>query len=232
MSRTINAMPVSNNNPDEDICTVFTGGFDWSQLKTVFTVYSTYKVEKTCDREEFKNLTMASIKAQLRGVQSSSITIRGGVHRNLMDVNLTPVQDQYYLIGNMQVSPIGQVSINLWEMLTGKKSRPETIITSSYTPFSIDSDMYYIWNIGTLAHQLVDPGGDKYIMMAYTNDVFPHLTRAGLTDLWSQLGLPSGWKYESVLLDKTVTIRSSSVMGTTSKVLFDDLSNYYIKYTR
>lgn len=148
-----------------------------------------------------------------------------------MDVNLSPVQDEFYLIGNMRFTPLGQVGISLWDLISSKKPSLRSVISSTYTPFTLDSDIYYIWNIGTLAHQLVSPNGDKYIMQAYTNDVSPHLTRSRLNELWSQLALPMGWRYESMLLNKTITIRSTNVEGEANKVLFDELSNFYIKYT-
>ena len=226
------AQPIEDEKLDENsACTIFSGGFDWSQLKMVITVYSTYKVDPTCNKQEFRVLTLASIKAQLRGIRSSSITVRGGIHRNLMDVNLSPVQDEFYLIGNMRFTPLGQVGINLWDLISSKKPTLQSVISSTYTPFTLDSDIYYIWNIGTLAHQLVSPDGDKYIMLAYTNDVSPHLTRSRLNELWSQLSLPIGWRYESMLLNKTITIRSTNDEGEANKVLFDELSNFYIKYT-
>lgn len=232
-------LPTNNNNNTEPApgsrafdtsCTILSGDFDWLRLQLVFTVLSTFKIEESCNRTSFQNLSMASIKAQLRTIKSPGITVRGGIHSNLMDVNLSPIQDQFYLIGNLKFSSIGRVKMKLSDLIKFKIFTFEKLMATTYTPFEFESDIYYIWNIGTLAHQLVGPNGQKYIMMGYTNDVSPHLTREGLNELWSQLALPNGWRYESLILNKTITIRSSVIEGIANDVLFDELSNFYISY--
>ena len=83
-----------------------------------------------------------------------------------------------------------------------------------------------------MIHRLVAPNGDTYIMYAYTNEVAKDLKRDNLIDLGGQLRLPDGWRYENVLLNKTITVRPTPLNSFASGVIFDELNNFYVKYQK
>lgn len=214
------------------VCTVFISHFELFSLSFVLTAYSTYKVEPSCNEDYYFGLTMASITAQSRVVTGSTKTFRGGAHAYTMDVNLSPVSNPFFSIGNLKFSKVGQVKIGLVSTLQKKTWDIANVVNVTYSPFELQSQIHYIWNIGTLIHRLVAPNGDTYIMYAYTNEVAPELKRDNLIDLGGQLRLPDGWRYENVLLNKTITVRPTPLNNFGSDVLFDELNNFYVKYQK
>jgi len=214
------------------ICTVFTSHFELLSLSFVVTSYSTYKVEPSCNEDYFYDLTKASITAQSRVVSGSTSTFRGGAHAYTMDVNLSPVSNPFFYIGNLKFSKVGQVKLNLLSIIKKKTWDIGNIVNATYSPFESQSMVHYIWNIGTLIHRLVAPNGDTYIMYAYTNEVSKDLKRDNLVDLGGLLRLPEGWRYENVLLNKTVTVRPTPLNNFGADVLFDELNNFYIRYQK
>jgi len=214
------------------ICTVFTSHFELLSLSFVLTAYSTYKVEPSCNEDYFYDLTKASITAQSRVVSGTTMTFRGGAHAYTMDVNLSPVSNPFFYIGNLKFSKVGQVKLNLMSIIKKRTWDIGNVVNATYSPFDSQSQIHYIWNTGTLIHRLVSPNGDNYVMYAYTNEVSKDLNRDNLVDLGGQLRLPEGWRYENVLLNKTITVRPTPLNSFGSDVLFDELNNYYIKYQK
>lgn len=216
---------------DAAICLIYAGGFDVWSLGYVLNIYSTYKVEKECNEDNFRNLTLASMAAQLRTVGNTTYTVRGGYHRQLMSVNLSPVTAAYYEIGNIKFSPTGSVKLRLIDIIFNKSPTLLGAITATYTPFIVNTNLHYIWNIGEPVHQLVAPNGKKYLMYTYTNRIYPGMTRESLENLGQYLQLPPGWKYESFILDKTVTVRTTVLNNFEAISIFDELDNYYVLYS-
>lgn len=226
------------------VCSIYASKMNWLRLQMDVSIYSTFKVEDACDASLFERLSLASIHAQMRGIQPSSNTTAGGIHHYVMDVNLTSVPNPFYMFGDIKFSKVGTVSVGIGELLSssGFNFNPLALlkrqslsvrgmVSAAYTPTTLNSDTFYIWNIGSLVHHLVSPSGDKYIMFSYTNRVVPDLTREGLVDLGPLLNHPPGWKYESFLLDRTITVRATELNGYKNVVLFDELENFYIKYS-
>jgi hypothetical protein len=90
--------------------------------------------------------------------------------------------------------------------------------------------MHYIWNIGSLAHELIAPNGDRYIMYTFTNQIATDLSRDNLIGLGSRLNLPAGWSYQNSLLSQTVTVYPTPLTNFQSMVVFDDFNNFYVKH--
>lgn len=214
------------------VCTIFISNFDWFSMSYVLSAYSTYKVEPSCNEDYYYALTMASITAQSRVVSGSTKTFRGGVHAYTMDVNLSPVSNPFFSIGNLKFSKVGEVKIGLINAFKKKTYDIANVVNETYSPFNLESRIHYIWNIGTLIHRLVAPNGDTYIMYAYTNEVATELKRETLIDLGGQLRLPQGWRYENALLNKTITVKPTPFNDFGSDVLFDELNNFYVKYQK
>lgn len=218
------------SNVEGLVCTIYTGGFDLFSMSLILEVYSTFKVEQSCNATDYFGLTSASIFAQSRIVTGSSQVFNGGIYAYTMDVNLTPVSNTFFSVGKLRFSKIGEVRIGIFNAFKRKALDLANVVNITYSPFTLNSKIHYIWNIGSLIHRLVAPNGDTYIMYSYTNEISSDLTRAKLIDLGGQLRLPEGWRYESELLNKTVTVRPTPLNDYGSEVLFDELSNYYVKY--
>jgi hypothetical protein len=165
-------------------------------------------------------------------VSGSTKTFRGGAHAYTMDVNLSPVSNPFFYIGNLKFSKVGEVKISLLSAIQKKTWNIGNVVNMTYNPFELNSQIHFIWNIGTLIHRLVAPNGDTYIMYAYTNEVAKDLKRDNLIDLGGQLRLPDGWRYENVLLNKTITVRPTPLNSFASGVIFDELNNFYVKYQK
>ena len=219
-----------NDNLPNSVCTVLAADFEWLTLTAVISIYSTYKIMTDCDQDYFDNITMASIGAQMKIPSNSILAIRGGAQSYLMDVNLTPVLNPYFYIGNLRFSLSSKVRISLKSVIDNKIWKIASIINNFYTPFSIESPIHYIWNIGSLTHTLIAPNGDRYILYAFSNEVAKDLTRKSLLELGQRLNLPVGWVYENSLISQTITIRATANDAYTSKVIFDEFGNYYVKY--
>ena len=213
-------------------CVLYLGNFDWLSLKVVINTLSTWRLQN-CSPRGLDGVTTASAIAQLRSVSNFNFINKGGAHQILADVNLTPVLSEYYNVSNLKFAPSGRVSLSLskiWSK-THFLASINSVDNAHYETFNYVSRTYYIWNIGSLVHRLVKPNGDTYIMYSYTQDVAPELTRDKLINLGTRLKLPPQWKYESYLLDETVTIRGD-MAGAGLEVLFDDLRNNYTRYNQ
>lgn len=211
-------------------CLLYATHFNIWRLEIVVTTLSTYRLQ-SCSPQGMNKISVAAAVAQLRTVSKFDTLLKGGAHQQIMTVNLTPINSEYYYVSNLKFSPIGNVRVDLKTLLTTTKlTGVANLMGANYRPFSIEGRQYYIWNIGTLAHRLVSPEGDKYLMMTFTTEVAPTLSRDMLSELGPMLNMPEGWAYESYFLDKTITIRSGPDNNNSIISLFDDLQNVYVKY--
>ena len=213
------------------VCTFYTSRFEFTPLSFVLSKHSTFKVEESCDTQYFYSLTLASINAQSKTFTQSALTLLGSAHAYTMDVNLSPVTNKFYYVGNLRFSKVGEVRVTLLDAIKKNAWKIASVANYPYTNFTLRSKIHYIWNIGTLAHTLIAPNGDRYIMYAFTNGVDPDLTRDKLIGLGSMLNLPDGWSYQNSLLTKTITVRPKTDDAYRSLVIFDEFENYYVKYS-
>jgi len=213
-------------------CAFYKSTFDLFRLSIVLKVYSTYKVEQSCDAKYFYDITLASMNAQSNTFAKSALTLRGSAHGYTMDVNLSPVTNKFFYVGKLRFSQTGEVRFGLIDAIKKRAWKVANIVNSSYTVFFFESQMHYIWNIGTLAHTLIAPNGDQFIMYSFTNEIDTDLTRDNLIGLGSRLNLPDGWSYQNSLLSKTVTVYPTPLDNYRSQVIFDEFNNFYVKYNK
>ncbi|MFM7012069.1 MAG: hypothetical protein ACKO0Z_22520 [Betaproteobacteria bacterium] len=213
------------------VCTIYAGNLSFAARGVRITQYSTMGLVENCDESHFNQLTIASIGAQLRAVQQPLFIIQGAAHHYLMDVNLASLPKPFVRIGELKMSPVGFADINLSQLLTSKGLREGSIVGSEYSPFPLTSNIHYIWNIGKPVHRLVAPNGDRYVMFGYTNRVLKGANKDNLSLIGPLLTLPANWKYESYLLDRTLTIKTDPTNDFTLNILFDDAFNMYIQST-
>jgi hypothetical protein len=184
---------------------------------------------ENCDEAHFTQLTAASISAQLRAVQQPLFVVQGAAHHYLMDVNLASLPLPFVRIGELKMSAVGHSDVRVREWLQNKGLQSGSIVGSEYTPFALTTNVHYIWTIGKPVHRLVAPNGDRYIMFGYTNRVLKGANKENLALIGPLLSLPANWKYESYLLDRTLTIKTDPTNDFTLNIIFDDAYNMYIQ---
>jgi len=211
-------------------CSLYATRYDWLRFELVITTLSTYRLQ-TCSPDRMSKITVASASAQLKPVATFDTVLKGGANQMLMDINLTPVLNEYYWVSDLKFSVLGETRISLRQLYqTTKLKSTKNLAGASYVPFKIRGDSHYIWNAGTLVHRLVSPEGNSYIMYSYTKEVQPSLNRENLSNIDQLLRMPAGWTYENYFLDKTVVVRAGVENDNTVTVVFDDLNNYYALY--
>jgi hypothetical protein len=233
------AIPAQNNAPTTlpimpsagFTCTFYKSKFDLFRLSIVLSIYSTYKVERNCDAKYFYEITLASMDAQSNTFTNSLLTLRGAAHGYTMDVNLSPVTNVFFYVGKLRFSKTGEVRLSLIDAFRKKSWKIGNVVNNPYNNFVIESQLHYIWNIGTLAHKLIAPNGDRYIMYTFTNEIATDLSRDNLIGLGSRLKLPEGWSYQNSLLSKTITVYPTPLDNFRSVVVFDEFDNFYVKYS-
>jgi N-acetylglucosamine-6-sulfatase len=92
-----------------------------------------------------------------------------------------------------------------------------------YTDRTIARRNLWRWKAGRTVFELVAPGGDVYVMQAYSQIVDPALTLAQLPALGGRLKLPEGWRY------RTRRLRRPLVLGAAGRATItqDELQNTY-----
>ncbi len=211
------------------VCSVFVGNFSIAARGVRLTQYSTLGLSQDCDEDHFNSLTTTSIEAQFRAVQQPLFVIRGGAHRYLMDVNLATIPKPFVRVGNLMLSPVGYIDINFRDAIANKGLQQGSVVASEYKPFKLTSPIHYIWNIGQPVHRLVTPEGDRYVMFGYTKRVIENVNKNTLSLIGPLLNPPVGWKYESYLLDRTLTIKAEPANSFTLNIVFDDAYNIYVQ---
>ncbi len=93
-----------------------------------------------------------------------------------------------------------------------------------YTDRTIKRDNIWRWKRGRLVYELVAPGGDVYVMQAYSQIVDPKLRIGQLRALGRRLELPTGWRYRVRRLQHKLAI---GVKGGKATIIQDELQNTY-----
>jgi hypothetical protein len=62
------------------------------------------------------------------------------------------------------------------------------------------------WKAGRRVYELVAPGGDRYVMQAYSQIVDRNQTIGDLRSLGRRLELPAGWRYRTRVLRKPLAV--------------------------
>ncbi len=95
----------------------------------------------------------------------------------------------------------------------------------------------WIYKAGKPVYLLRDPSGITWVNQEYTKEIDPSLTIDNLDQLGGKLKLPAGWKFETKVLTKDLSLDTrrtglwASIMrdelgNTYEGVGFDDLANY------
>ncbi len=85
---------------------------------------------------------------------------------------------------------------------------------NAYSPSLIYRNTNWIWHAGTTVHLLREPNGTVWVMQEYTKDIDPSLTLDNLNTVGGKLkNLPKGWKFETKVLDKELSLNTDRCDG-------------------
>jgi hypothetical protein len=93
-----------------------------------------------------------------------------------------------------------------------------------YTDRVVARDNTWRWRRGRVVYELVAPGGDVYVMQAYSQIVDRGLRIGQLRRLGRRLSLPPGWRYRARRLERDLAVRAR---GGKATIVQDELQNTY-----
>lgn len=93
-----------------------------------------------------------------------------------------------------------------------------------YTDRVVKRRNTWTWNRGRLVYELVAPGGDVYVMQAYSQIVDPDQRIGQLRSLGRRLDLPPGWRYRVRRLRSELAVKP--IRGNAT-IVQDELQNTY-----
>ena len=92
-----------------------------------------------------------------------------------------------------------------------------------YTDRVIERGNVWHWKKGRRVYELVAPGGDVYVMQAYSQIVDPRLALGKLRGLGRRLDLPTGWRYRARVLRRSLAVGADGE----ATIVQDELQNTY-----
>jgi hypothetical protein len=92
-----------------------------------------------------------------------------------------------------------------------------------YTDRVIERDNTWRWRRGRRVYELVAPGGDTYVMQAYSQIKDRSLSIGKLRSLGRRLDLPPGWRYRSRVLRRPLALGANGQ----ATIVQDELQNTY-----
>jgi rhodanese-related sulfurtransferase len=98
--------------------------------------------------------------------------------------------------------------------------------TKSYVPVRIARDTEWVYKAGKPVYLLRTPEGRVWVLQEYSNDVDKSLTADNLNQLGGKLKLPYGWKFETNILTKDLSLNTSRSNGH-AFIMRDNLGNAY-----
>jgi hypothetical protein len=196
------------------------------------TSLSTYKIS-SCPSKEFRQLTAASIKAQLRTVSSIAQVGVVGPHYQLMDENDSVVPDAYLNLGALRFSQQATSRTTIFDILFDSRTFFKWEHAQTYyNPVHTSQNARYTWYAGSKVHLLITDKNEVFVMVLWVpGDIGsdPEKNVETLNDLGNTLNLPAGWSYKTVTLNKVLRINRVATDGYKSVVMRDELDNTYFQ---
>ena len=93
-----------------------------------------------------------------------------------------------------------------------------------YTIHKVNRTTIFVWNKGRRVYELHGPDGSTWVMQSWSQQIDPKLGLKDLPGLGKRLKLPTGWRYSSVRLKKTLRVVT---VNTAAQVMQDDFGDSY-----
>ncbi|HVU14589.1 MAG TPA: hypothetical protein VHD90_25105 [Phototrophicaceae bacterium] len=180
------------------------------QGKLIASVYNTLG-HNDCPAEAWQALDVNAIKQQFHAVYVLMNGPRYWLMDQIIGKGATRNGDNV-VIGGLGFTKRAEVTLTLTDMKT-----------IPYQTREIQRDTEYIFDAGKPIYELIAPDGSTYVMQTYSQQVDATLAMTDLATLADRLKLPSGWKYQVVVLDHDLTLSAHGV----AHLVQDDLDNSY-----
>lgn len=134
---------------------------------------------------------------------------------------------RYWLMNSIEKEPQGLPETKSFggiEMLKQATVQMSSMSPAPYTVNRVNRHTVFVFNAGAEIYELIDPGGQRWVMQTWSQVVDPNLARADLPGLAARLDLPEGWSYEPRVLAETLRVDTTD---RPAHVTQDDLSNSY-----
>jgi len=191
-------------------CEVIYGKRDFLTLEV--KVFNTQGLN-LCPEAQWKTLTKESIE---KAYGASFVLLNGPRYWTMDEIQAagSTVNSVKESFGGIDMNLRATLKVGLLKQLLGSKQ---------YSPNEIIRTTNFIYKAGTPIYELTSPTGEIYVMQSYSQIVNPNLAMSDLPDLAKQLKLPSGWTYQSRVLDQELSLIANGI----AYVLQDNLSNSY-----
>jgi hypothetical protein len=110
------------------------------------------------------------------------------------------------------------------EMTRQATVRLDSMNPAPYSVNTVDRRAVFTFDAGREIYELIDPGGDRWVMQTYSQTVDRLLKLADLPGLAARLSLPAGWTYEARTPTAPLVVDTT---GQPASVTQDDLGNSY-----
>ena len=178
------------------------------------SVYNSLNLDD-CPQDLWNKLDAKAIKKQFDATMVKLNGPRYFVMDGLVASNKT-ISAPITTIGGIRFQQRADITTNIWDKTIGDKL---------YAPNTVQRYTIWIYNPGTTIYELISPKGEVYVMQSYSQIVDPNLQLADLPQLGQRLKLPTGWKFQTETLNKTLELKANGI----AYVLNDDLYNSYQK---
>jgi hypothetical protein len=150
----------------------------------------------------------------------------GALARELGDTAVVLNGPRHFLMDSVTATP-GKVRSFHGQRLRRVATIPirtaADLARTPYTDRTVERDNTWRWRRGRVVYELVAPGGDVYVMQAYSQIVDRKLTIGKLRSLGRRLDLPAGWRYRVRRLRRALDVGANGK----ATIVQDELQNTY-----
>ena len=128
------------------------------------------------------------------------------------------------LLGSMRPDGVPMVhDFGGIQMIKAATVEASNVGQMSYTQTTVNRSNTWRFTEGTRVHELIDDGGNIYVMQSFSRIVDSELRFDDLQNLGARIEVPDGWRYRVRTLDAHLDVQADG----TATVLQDELQNTY-----
>jgi hypothetical protein len=178
---------------------------------TSFDVYNTIGLND-CPQALWSKLDAQKIKAE---TGAKMVKLNGPRYWMIDGIrNSSLVSKQIRSFGGLQMRQAGTLELSLMDELSAGKP---------YSIHKVARNTTWVFDAGKPVYQLISPDDSVFFMQSYSVQK-QNQDQKTLANLGSQLKLPKGWKFRSVVLKNNFDVTAANGMA---YVVQDDLDNTY-----
>ncbi len=183
----------------------------FAKAKLSLSVYSTIGLND-CPDSLWKNITPAKIKRET----GSFFAYLNGSRYWVVDgyENHALVESYPKLMAGLPMREAGIVPLTLLDIING---------AAPYRQHQVMLETTWLYKAGRSVYELIDPQGQTFVMLSYSVERRP-LKESHLVGLGSQLSLPKGWQFKTLILNENLYLPA---VNNSAVFIQDNLLNTY-----